>query len=238
MTLLCVVAHPDDECFAFGGALALAADRGLHTHVVCFTDGQAASARGEARTGAELGRMRRQEFAASCAVLGVTSHEVLDFEDGQLQSADFARSAGLLVQRMRRLRPEIVLTFGADGGLNTHSDHMMVSALTTAAFHWSGRSWRAPELGEPFQPSRLYHLSTDFFLPDRPPPLPEPWTIRLDIRAAKQRKFEAFCRHTSQAPLVERTRSLFEEHGDFEFYTLAASPQAGPAVQAADLFLP
>ena len=34
LRLLCVVAHPDDECFAFGGALALAADQGVETHVV------------------------------------------------------------------------------------------------------------------------------------------------------------------------------------------------------------
>lgn len=237
MKLLCVVAHPDDECFAFGGALALAADRGLETHVVCFTDGQAASARGTAQNGEELGRMRREEFAASCALLGVTGHEVLDFQDGQLEFADFSHTARLLVQRMRELRPDIVLTFGADGGLNTHSDHMIVSALTTAAFHWSGRPGRSPELGTPFQPLRLFHLSTDFFIPDRHPPLPEPWTIQLDIRSVKERKREAFRLHSSQAPLLERTRDLFEQHGDFEFYTLAASVTAGPAVCETDLFL-
>ena len=42
-----MVAHPDDECYAFGGALALAADRGVETYVICLTDGQAATNRGD-----------------------------------------------------------------------------------------------------------------------------------------------------------------------------------------------
>ena len=83
--LMCVVAHPDDECFAFGGALALAADRGIETYVVCLTDGQAATNRGSCGLGMQsLERMRRAEFAASCEVLGVTHHELLDYQDAQL----------------------------------------------------------------------------------------------------------------------------------------------------------
>ena len=56
LKLMLVVAHPDDECFAFGGALALAAERGIETYVICLTDGQAATYRGEAASGEELGR--------------------------------------------------------------------------------------------------------------------------------------------------------------------------------------
>ena len=65
LKLMCVVAHPDDECFAFGGALSLAADREIETYVLCLTDGQAATARGTAMTGEELGKLRRAEFAWS-----------------------------------------------------------------------------------------------------------------------------------------------------------------------------
>ena len=35
-------------------------------------------------------------------------------------------AAGRLVERMRRFKPDVVMTFGGDGGLNTHADHMMV----------------------------------------------------------------------------------------------------------------
>lgn len=235
LKLMCAVAHPDDECFAFGGALALAADAGVETYVVCLTDGQAASARGMAANGEELGRMRRAEFAASCKVLGVTHHELLDYEDGRLEFVDFAKTAGRLVERMRRFRPDVVVTFGGEGGLNSHADHMMVSMLTTAAFHWSGRERRYPGLAQVFQPRRLFYLSTNFFMEDRQAPLPGPWTVKMDIRAALERKMEAFRQHTSQAPLVEKTKEMFARYGAFEFYTLTASEEPHEAVQGTDL---
>ncbi len=236
LKLMCVVAHPDDECFAFGGALALAADRGVATYVVCLTDGQAATNRGDAASGEELGRMRRAEFASSCEILGVREHELMDYSDAQLEFVDTSRAAGRLVERMRRFRPDVVITFGADGALNTHADHTMVSMLATAAFHWSGREKRYPELGSAFQPKRLFHLSTNFFMPDRQAPLPAPWTVQLDIEAVRERKAEAFRAHASQAPLMERTRELFARFGGEEFYTLMASAEAQPARLTTDLF--
>ena len=121
LKLMCVVAHPDDECFAFGGALALAADRGIETYVICLTDGQAASNRGDAATGEALGAMRREEFRRSCEVLGVTQHELMDYQDGRLEFVEFPVAAGRLVERMRRFKPDVVITFGGDGGQNTHA---------------------------------------------------------------------------------------------------------------------
>lgn len=236
MKLMCVVAHPDDECFAFGGALALAADRGFETYVVCLTDGQAAKHRGNAESGQELGRIRREELAASCRVLGVTHHELLDYQDGRLEFVEFSRAADRLVERMRRFRPEVVVTFGADGGLNTHADHMMVSMLTTAAFHWSGQAKRNPELASVHFPQRLFHVSTNIFLPDRQHPRPAPWTVTLDISSVQERKADAFRQHASQAPLVEQTRKMFERYGAEEFYTLVAAMEPQPAVQMTDLF--
>ncbi len=236
LKLLCVVAHPDDECFAFGGALALAADRGVEVHVICLTDGQAATNRGESSSDEDLGRMRREEFARSCAVLGVKSHELLDYQDGQLEFADFHRAAGRLVELIRKRKPQVVLTFGLDGALNKHPDHTMISAFTSAAFHWAGNEKRYPELGAVHQADRLFVLTANFFLPDRPAPLPMPWTVTLDVRGVLERKREAFRQHTSQAPLMERTKELFDEHGDCEVYTLAAASGCGPARQLTEMF--
>jgi LmbE family N-acetylglucosaminyl deacetylase len=237
LKLMCIVAHPDDECFGFGGALALAADRGIETYVICLTDGQAATNRGEAVSGEELGRIRREEFAASCKVLGVSSHELMDFHDARLEFIDFTKTAGLLVERMRRFKPNVVLTFGTDGGLNTHPDHMMVSMLTTAAFHWSGQAQRYTELGAVHRAERLFYLSTNFFLPGRPrTPMPMPWTATLDVRSVRVRKEDAFRQHVSQAPLMEETKAVFDRYGAEEFYSLVATAEPQPARLSTDLF--
>src|SRR5580698_3165607 len=101
LRLLCVTAHPDDECFAFGGALALAVERGVEVSVLCLTDGQAATNRGVAKSGPELGAMRRAEFVASCKLLGIAHYEILHYQDAQLEFADFSEVAGLLTERIR-----------------------------------------------------------------------------------------------------------------------------------------
>ena len=234
--LLCVFAHPDDECFAFGGALALAADRGVEISAVCLTSGTAGSYRGNAKSDKELGVLRRAEFAASCEILGIQHHEVIGYEDGKLEHADFSQVAGELVQRIRTFRPHVVLTFGGDGALNTHPDHTMVSALTTSAFHWASHPKRYPDLGPLFAPQRLYYVTTDFFLPERHIPAVAPWTVTLDVRGVFDRKQRAFAAHTTQAPLMIQTEPVFREHGQQEHYTLAAAIVPQPAHQSTDLF--
>ncbi len=88
---------------------------------------------------AELARMRRAELDAACAVLGLTRCEVLHYPDGALPEQNFLELVGVVVERIRRWRPQVVLTFGADGAVNLHRDHTMVSLVTTAAFHWAAR---------------------------------------------------------------------------------------------------
>lgn len=234
--LLCVTAHPDDECFGFGGALMLAAEAGIETSVVCFTDGQAATNRGDSTSPQQLGEMRRAEFAASCKILGVDHHELLDYQDGQLEFADFSATVARLVERIRSYKPQIVLTFGSDGGMNTHADHTMVSAFTTAAFHWAASPKRFPALGPIHVAQRLFYNTTTFFFPGRPAPLPAPWTVTLDVTRVQDRKFDAFRAHTSQLPLMEKFEGYFKQRAGQEVYTLAASPKPGPAVQTTDLF--
>jgi LmbE family N-acetylglucosaminyl deacetylase len=240
LRLLCVIAHPDDECFAFGGALALAAQRGVETSIICLTEGTAGSYRGTAKTDKELGQLRRAEFAASCDILGVQHHELLDdpnlYQDGKLEFAPLSEMAGKLVARMRDLKPHVVITFGQDGGLNTHADHTTVSAATTAAFHWSGSPKRFPTLGPLHTPQRLYHLTADFFLPDRLRPIPAPWTLTLDIHSVFDQKQRAFLAHTTQAPLFEQTKPVFEQHGQLERYLLVASQIPQPATRSTDMF--
>lgn len=236
LRLLCITAHPDDECYAFGGALALAAKRGVATSVVCLTDGQAATNRGTATSSKALGQMRRDEFTASCKVLGVAHTELLDYHDATLITIPLLKLAGDIVERIRSFRPHVVLAFGHDGGPNTHSDHIMVSLATQAAFHWAGHPKQMLDRGALHTPQRLYLQTTNFFLPDRHKPLPSPWTLTLDIRDVFDQKIEAFRAHTSQAPLMEKTRELFLKHGQSEYYTLAAAMVPQPATASTDMF--
>ena len=235
--LMCVVAHPDDECFAFGGALLLAKEAGWQTYVLCLTDGQAATNRGTSADAADLGRMRREEFLRSCTVLGVDHHELLSYQDGRLEFEPLHGPAGDVVQRIRAWQPQVVLTFGLDGSLNVHPDHTAVSAFTSAAFHWSGRASRFPEFGAPYLPQRLYHQSTAFTMADRAPLLPAPWTVELDISHVKPLKEAAFREHTSQLAVLGKVQPYWDQYGNREHYTLvgASSPQpAGLATSLTD----
>lgn len=233
---MCIVAHPDDECFAFGGALALAAKRGIETNVICLTDGQAAANRGDAESSAHLGQIRRAEFFASCKVLSVTHPEILDYQDAKLEHVNLSHAAGRLVEKIRLFRPDVVLAFGGDGGQNTHPDHVMASFLATAAFHWAAQSKRYLGLGEPHRAKRLYYVTANFHIPDRPPAMTMPWTVTLDIASVRDQKTEAFRQHISQAPLMERTKDVFAKYGAEEFYTLVATADPQPARPQIDLF--
>ena len=214
----------------------LAAEAGVETSVICFTDGQAATNRGDSRSPEDLGRMRREEFAASCEILDVTHHELLDYQDAQLEFENFSDTAAMLVKRIRTYKPDVVLTFGLDGAMNTHADHTMVSAFTSAAFHWAAAPKRFPDLGPVHTARRLFYNTTNFFFPGRHSPLPAPWTVTLDVTRLQHRKFEAFRAHISQLPLMEKFQSFFEQRAGQEFYTLAATPEPQAAVQQTDLF--
>jgi LmbE family N-acetylglucosaminyl deacetylase len=236
LRLLCICAHPDDECFAFGGALALAANRGAETSVLCLTDGQAATYRGATTSNKELGQTRRAEFEASCKVLGVAHNEILHYQDARLEFETLSSLAEVLVTRIRSFRPHVIITFGGEGALNTHPDHTTISGATTAAFHWAGHPKRYPEAGALWQAQRLYYLTSDFLLPDRHVPVLAPWTATLDISSVFARKQDAFAQHVSQKPLMDATEAIFEKHGQQERYLLAATTVPQPARQSTDLF--
>ncbi len=233
--LLCVTAHPDDESGAFGGALMLAHRAGAETRVLCFTDGQAAHFRGDAKDNEALGRMRRAEMYAACAVLGVTHHEVLHFPDGALAQESFRKMAGVVADRIRRWRPHVVLTFGADGGVNLHRDHTMVSAVTTVAFHWAGRPEMFSHAADqepstagpaPWAPHKLYYSSTPFISVRGRPELAGaptvPWSLTLELGELGERKLEAFRKHHSQRQILDRVGDSIREHMRVERYLLVA----------------
>jgi len=230
--LLCVTAHPDDESGAFGGALLMAHRDGVETSLLCLTDGQAAHHRGDAADSAELGRLRRAELAAACDVLGIARCEILHYPDGALPQQNFYELAGVIAERIRSIRPQVVLTFSGDGGVNLHRDHTMVSVATTAAFHWAARAEFFPEQLErglaPYAPQKLYYANTPFInVRDRPELSSSstvPYSLTLELGSLADVKFSAFCKHSTQAGVLERVGDEFRETLMIERYLLAAAP--------------
>jgi LmbE family N-acetylglucosaminyl deacetylase len=231
--LLVVTAHPDDESGAFGGALMLAARAGGETSVLCFTDGQAGHFREGATGDEDLGRLRREEMDAASALLEVTRHEVLDYPDGALAQQGFEGMVNVVVERIRRWRPQVVLTFGSDGGVNLHRDHAMVSLVATAAFHWAARAEIFPEAGAAYGPQKLYWVSTPFVsVRDRPELSKEaatvPWSLTLELsNELADRKLEAFKKHSSQKGVLERVGEQVRNVMKTERYLLLAKRGIG-----------
>jgi LmbE family N-acetylglucosaminyl deacetylase len=238
--LLAITAHPDDEAAVFGGTLRLYSDRGVEVSVICLTAGQAARHRGSAQNDRELGEIRRQEFAASCEILGVHHSVVLDYPDGQLHRIDLQKPVAELVRRVRELRPHVMLSMGPEGAVTGHTDHSMASLFATLAFHWAGRENRfVQQLSDgqrPHRAQKLYYATDAAPLPYRQPISLPPVTATLDIGAQLKAKRDAFHSHKSQAPLFPFFDQHVEKLGKQELFHLAAGMKAGPVPIESDLF--
>ena len=138
LRLMAVLAHPDDESLGFGGTLARYAAEGVETSLVTATLGEAGRYRGiapgaEGHPGAEaLARIREVELRESAAVLGVRDLSLLGYHDQELDRAQPSEVIGRIVTHLRRVRPQVVVTFAHDGAYG-HPDHVAICQFTTAA---------------------------------------------------------------------------------------------------------
>ena len=240
--LMCITAHPDDEAGSFGGTLRTYRDRGVETCVVCLTPGQAASHRGGAKNDQELAAIRKREFAASCEVLRVSRPIILDYADGQLYRQELNRMVYELTFQVRQFRPDVILTFGPEGGVTGHSDHSLAGIFASLAFHWAGRANRYPDQMQsglrPHCAERLYYTTAEFPLPGRQPITLSPATAIIDIGDHLETKISAFKAHKSQAPLWPLFEDNVRRRGRCEMFHLAARIGTGPVKQETDLFEP
>jgi LmbE family N-acetylglucosaminyl deacetylase len=161
LRLLGVFAHPDDETFCAGGTFARYAKDGAEIMVVSATRGQAGQIR-DARvaTRRTIAAVREAELRLACEQLGVAHVECWDYTDGALAEADFGTLTGAVVRRIREFRPDLVISFGPDGGYG-HPDHITISAAATQACRRAADPASYPEQLAgglaPHQPARLYH---------------------------------------------------------------------------------
>ncbi|MFE9815037.1 N-acetyl-1-D-myo-inositol-2-amino-2-deoxy-alpha-D-glucopyranoside deacetylase [Streptomyces sp. NBC_00236] len=152
--LLLVHAHPDDESINNGATMArYAADGALVTLVTCTLGEEGeiippALAHLAADRDDSLGPHRRGELAAAMKELGVTDHRLLggagryrdsgmmgteqNHRPGAFWSADLDEAAGYLVEVIREVRPQVLVTYDPEGGYG-HPDHIQAHRVATRA---------------------------------------------------------------------------------------------------------
>jgi LmbE family N-acetylglucosaminyl deacetylase len=161
LRLLCVLAHPDDESLGTGGILARYAAEGVATYLITATRGEQGWPGNPAGyPGAvALGEIRQAELEAAARVLGLREFTFLNYQDGELDQVDARESIGALVRQLRRIRPQVVVTFDPTGYYG-HPDHVAISQWTTAAVMAAADpTFAAYTTWPPHRTSKLYYLA-------------------------------------------------------------------------------
>jgi LmbE family N-acetylglucosaminyl deacetylase len=207
-TILSIWAHPDDETYLAGGLLAAAAGHGQRVVCVTATAGEQGTEDPERWPPERLGAVRRLEAAAAMAVLGISEHHVLGLPDGALAGCR-VRGLDLVGGLLDDVRPDTIVTFGADG-MTFHPDHIAVHRWVTAAWRQQDRParllyarWSAPGLAQ----VRRAHEEHGVYMTDLRPVgvAPEHLAVHVQLMGEDlDRKIVALrAMATQTAPLVD-----------------------------------
>lgn len=262
LKLLYVLAHPDDETLGNGAAIARYADEGAEVHLVTATGGeQGWFGEPDAYPGAqELARIREEELRGAAAVLGLASVSMLGYQDGELAVASTPDIVAKIVSHIRRVRPQVVVTFDQNG-LYGHPDHIAVTQHTTAAVAAAGNPFYVDhECRGPHQVQKLYYMAwTEDEVADYEEPFGElimhvhggerrsiPWpewsvTTRIDAPDKWERVLQAISCHRSQLPEYERLLSLSDDKhkkmwGSNAYYRVFSTVDCGNGKVETDFF--
>lgn len=140
-TIVSVWAHPDDESFLAGGIMADAVANGQRVVCVSATAGEHGTDDPDAWPPERLGRLRRWEARAAMTVLGVDDHRSLGLTDGRLAETEREGPIRAIADLLDEVRPDTILTFGADG-ITYHPDHRTISDWVTEAWRRQGARGR------------------------------------------------------------------------------------------------
>lgn len=157
LTLLALFAHPDDEAFGTGGTLSKYAHEGVDVHLAIATRGEAgALANPSISLTQPIGVVREQELRRACACYGIQHLHLLGYIDGQTTVAPQAEAVYKVVQILREVKPQVMISFGPEGGYG-HYDHLATHRWATAAIQLAADAERWPEAGPPHQVAKFYH---------------------------------------------------------------------------------
>src|SRR6185369_6895785 len=158
-TLVVVLPHADDES-VIAPMLVRLAREGIAIVLIVVSDGSAgAGQQGNlprpelALSVAELVATRQAEARCAAQTIGAEPPIFLGFPDGKLgdyigDRSLIGRLAARIAEELERLRPDVVITWGPDGGTG-HPDHRIVSAVVT----------QLQRAGAPGVPERLFYMS-------------------------------------------------------------------------------
>ncbi len=175
LRLMAVHAHPDDESSKGAATMARYVAEGVQVLVATCTGGERGSVLNPKLDRPEvwenITEIRRAEMDEARAILGV-EQAWLGFVDSGLPEGDplpplpegcfglmdVEVAAQPLIRLIREFRPHVMTTYDENGGY-PHPDHIMCHKVSVAAFEAAGDPALYPELGEPWQPLKLYYNS-------------------------------------------------------------------------------
>ncbi|QBD75760.1 PIG-L family deacetylase [Ktedonosporobacter rubrisoli] len=186
--VLAILAHPDDAEFLCGGTIARLVEEGYEVHYLLVTRGEKGSDDPE-MTAARLAEIREHEQRKAAFALGVQSVTFLEgYVDGEVEVTLTLRRE--LVWHVRKLRPNVVLTFDPWKKDEPHPDHRAVGMCTLDALACArGRMYFPEQLVDGTGPHRvkdIYYFSTD---------RPNHW---VDITSVIDKKIAALRCHACQ----------------------------------------
>ncbi|QNE75134.1 N-acetyl-1-D-myo-inositol-2-amino-2-deoxy-alpha-D-glucopyranoside deacetylase [Streptomyces finlayi] len=175
--LLLVHAHPDDESITNGTTMARYAAEGAHVTLVTCTLGEEgevippALAHLVAGRDDTLGTHRIGELAAAMRALGVTDHRFLggpgryrdsgmmgteqNHRPGAFWGTPVDEAATHLVEVIRSVRPQVLVTYDPDGGYG-HPDHIQAHRVAMRAADLAADPAYHPAAGAPHTIAKIY----------------------------------------------------------------------------------
>ncbi len=219
--ILGVFAHPDDETSGAGGTITKYVRQGADVTIATATRGEmgALGAGGLVISREELPRVRERELRAVLRLYGARPPVLLGYRDQEVKDARLEEIVEKVRGIMRRVQPDVVITFGPRG-ISRHEDHIAVHRAAVEAFHGHRRS--VPEAPRLFYVAIPKDMAQRFELDlDGPEVNPH---VMVDISETVAVKVRALRTYRSQQDAQELAE-LFEKRAPpFESFHQAWPP--------------